>query len=294
MGSNEGSFSSLNSQGFHRVVYREWGPADGFPVICVHGLTGNSHDFDWIAPELAQTGYRVLAIDMPGRGGSDFLPNALDYNYAQYLKDLTAFMAHVGIKEPGSTDWIGVSMGGLLGMRLACLPGTPIRNMVLNDIGPYIPQADIDFIAQYISRTYAFDTLAEMEAFMRQTRGLSWGPITDSQWAQMAQNNARAMDDGRLTYRFDPRIADVFAAEPAGDVDMWSCWDATQAQVLALRGDKSTIFPQKTADEMLTRGPGAAGKMALEIIEGCGHVPSLMAPDQIRLVRNWLLSAASA
>lgn len=283
----EQSFLSLSSKGFHRIIYSEWGQENAPVVICAHGLTGNGHDFNWLAPALAAQGYRVIAVDMPGRGRSDFLENPFDYNYKQYLYDLTALLAHLGINTARSVDWIGISMGGLLGMILASLPKSPVRRLVLNDIGPAMPQEDLDLITQYISQEYRFESLKEMESFMRATRGLSWGPITDEQWTQMAENNARALDDGALTYSFDPKIADIFATEPAGDLDLWQCWDTISTPVLILRGSESSLFPQKVADEMMIRGPGQQGLTTLKVIEGCGHVPALMSEDQIDLVCGW-------
>lgn len=284
---HERSCLSLNSTGFHNIVYSEWGCENDDTIVCVHGLTGNGHDFNWLAPYLAHRGYRVIAVDMPGRGRSDFLENPQDYNYSQYFYDLSVLLAHLGITEPESVDWIGISMGGLLGICLAAMPNTPIRRLMLNDIGPAMPQGDLDLIAQYISQEYRFDNLRQMEDFMRQTRGLTWGPVAEDQWAEMAENNARALDDGVLTYSFDPKIAEVFATEPAGDLDLWQCWDAIKCPVLAFRGAESTIFPQAVADEMLTRGPGAKDLMALEVIDGVGHVPALMNREQIELVGNW-------
>jgi pimeloyl-ACP methyl ester carboxylesterase len=288
MSSRESSFLSSNGHQKHRIVYSDWGPEDGFPVIGIHGLTGNGRDFDWLAPDLASHGFRVIAVDMPGRGRSDFLPDTADYNFAQYIQDLTGLLEHLGLNKPGSVDWIGISMGGLLGITLAGMKNSPIRKIVLNDIGPTVPQKDLNIIVQYISQTYEFDTIDAMAAFMKQTRGLSWGTLTDGQWRQMAENNARPLENGKITYSFDPGIADVFAVEPVGAVDLWSCWDAMGCPALILRGSESTIFPQAVAEEMIERGPGARGKARLEIIQGCGHVPSLMVPDQIALVRGWL------
>lgn len=286
---NEGAFYSLNSRGFHRLVYSEWGYDNRNTIVCVHGLTGNGHDFNWIAPALATRGFRVIAVDMVGRGRSDFLPDPQDYNYRQYMHDLTALLTHLGVSEKDGVGWLGISMGGLLGICLAAMENTPIRYMVIDDIGPSMPQDDLDLISQYIAQEYRFDNLKEMEDFMRQTRGLSWGPVAENQWAAMAENNARALEDGRLTYAFDSALAEVFAAEPAGDMDLWQCWDNIECPVLVLRGADSAIFPQNVADEMLTRGPGARGDMALEVIDGIGHVPALMDEKQIELVGNWMV-----
>ncbi|MCD8571516.1 MAG: alpha/beta fold hydrolase [Alphaproteobacteria bacterium] len=227
----ERSFLSLNSHGFHNVVYSDWGPEDGDIIICVHGLTGNGHDFDEIAPKLVEDGYRVIAPDLPGRGRSDFLQNPLDYNYTQYWRDLSALMVQLncvprklefGLPEatcfPGrgkSVDWLGVSLGGLLGIYLAALPHSPIRRLILNDVGPEVPKPALDFIKQVISQEYTFDTLPDLEKRMRETRGLTWGPVTDAQWKHMAEHNARALPDGKITYGYDPQISKILISNPS-------------------------------------------------------------------------------
>jgi pimeloyl-ACP methyl ester carboxylesterase len=288
MENREKSFLTLCSTGYHKIVYSEWGPEDGPVIICAHGLTGNGHDFNWIAPVLAKEGYRVIAIDMPGRGRSDFLPNPQDYNYRQYLNDLSCLFAHAGVSAASSVDWIGISMGGLLGIILASYENTPIKRLIIDDIGPDMPQEDLDLITQYISTEYRFETIKEMEDFMRQTRGLNWGPVADEQWPVMAENNARALEDGSITYAFDPMIADVFSSEPVGDLDLWERWHNIKCPSLILRGSESTLFTQSTAEKMLQTGPGADGLVTLEIIQGCGHVPALMDSAQHNLIKSWL------
>lgn len=282
----ERSFLSLDSQGFHTIVYSDWGHKNERIIVCVHGLTGNGHDFDEIAPALVEDGYRVIAPDLPGRGRSDFLKNPLDYNYLQYWADLSALMVDLGVDKPKSIDWLGVSLGGLLGIYLAALPGSPIARLILNDVGPDVPKPALDFIYQVISQTYAFDTVQDLEKRMRETRGLTWGPVTDAQWRHMAEHNARPLPDGRITYGYDPEIARIFEHEPVGPMDLWPFWDALTAPVLTIRGCNSILLTLDIVAEMSRRKPGAP--MDFHEFAGCGHVPSLMAPDQIELVRSWL------
>jgi pimeloyl-ACP methyl ester carboxylesterase len=281
---SEHAFASHTSSGPHRVYYSDWGPANGKPVVCVHGLTGNGFDFDYLAEDLIQHGYRIIAVDLPGRGRSDFLSDPMDYNYGQYVHDLHALLRHLKLDTPGSVDWIGVSLGGLLGIRMAGEPGTPIKRLILNDIGPTVPKAALDFIYQVIAKTYTFDTIAELELRMRATRGLTWGPVTNEQWSHMAKHNARAMDDGLITYAYDPRIARVFETFPIGDVDLWPLWDAIKMPVMAIQGALSMLLTRDIIRQMESRGPD----FELVVFDGCGHVPSLMAPYQIEVVRQWL------
>ena len=282
-------FFGLGSTGFHRIVYSDWGPEDGDPVVCVHGLTGNGHDFEYLARELAEQGYRVICIDMPGRGRSDFLGNPGDYNFTQYVHDIAALLASAGIEKPRSADWIGTSMGGLLGIRLAGLPNSPVRRMILNDVGPAVPQDALNFIRSYIGQTYAFKSIEEFEKRLRETRGLTYGPLTDEQWRFMAEHNARPLPDGQITYSYDPAIADVFTDEPLGDADLWDFWALTDIPVLAIRGAQSMVFPANVLAEMAARKPGAA--LEYHVYEDCGHVPSLMAPAHIELIKGWLKTA---
>ncbi len=277
---------SLNSKGHHRLVYDDWGPENAIPTICVHGLTGNGHDFDVLAEELIKEGRRLICVDLPGRGRSDFLQNPLDYNYDQYCNDLMALMTHLGINKPGSVDWIGISLGGLLGIRMAGIEGTPIRRMILNDVGPVVPKPALDFIHTVISQTYTFDTIKDLEKRMRETRGLTWGPVTDEQWKHMSEHNARALDDGSITYSYDPRIAVIFKEQPIGDQDLWVSWDAIQCPVMVIHGKKSVVLTKSIVSDMQARFTGAS----LQVIQykDCGHVPSLMAPNQIEDIRTWL------
>ena len=133
----EHHFLGLSPAGFHRVRYLEWGANDGRPtVLCVHGLTRNAHDFDFLAERLARR-YRVIAVDVVGRGGSAWLTDPAHYTYAQYQADMTALIARLEVER---VHWIGTSMGGLIGMFLAAMPKTPLASLFMNDVGPVIPQ----------------------------------------------------------------------------------------------------------------------------------------------------------
>lgn len=286
MAYTEKSLQCLNSQGYHRIVYNDWGDENAAPVICVHGLTGNGHDFDYIARDLVKHGFRLIAVDLPGRSRSDFLSNPLDYNYNQYCSDLMALLAHLDLTEPKSVDWLGISLGGLLGIRLAGMDGTPIRRMILNDVGPEVPQSALDFIHQVISQKYVFNTIDDMEERMRQTRGLTWGPITDEQWHHMAEHNARALDDGSLTYGYDPEIAKIFETEPTGDANLWLYWERIKCPVQVIHGAQSVVLTPEILQLMHDSFHGKSFDVAQ--FADCGHVPSLMDGHQIEVVRKWL------
>src|SRR5690242_10201657 len=148
-------FLGFTSRGFHRIRYWEWGdPANPRVLVCVHGLTRNGRDFDTLAAALADR-YRVLCPDVAGRGDSDWIA-AGDYAFPQYCNDMTALLARSGASE---VDWVGTSMGGLIGMILAAQAKTPIRRLVLNDVGPFIPKAAQDKIAETVADDPAFDSV---------------------------------------------------------------------------------------------------------------------------------------
>lgn len=284
----EHSFLTLNSAGFSNVVYSEWGQGNPRTLVCVHGLTGSAADFKFVGETLATQGFRVVALDLPGRGRSDFLTNPHDYIYTQYLCDLSAFLVDIKCDSPASCDWLGVSLGGLLGIRLAGLPSSPIRNLILSDIGPTVPQADLDLIRGYLSLAPAFDTFEGVVGAFKQTIGTSFyrGPMTEDQWEYYARTHVRRREDGRYIRNFDPNIALMFDKQPLGEIDLWPSWKNILQPVLAVRGGLSTLFPAMLAEEMIACKKGAA--MDLVTLYDCGHVPSLYRDDQIAILADWL------
>lgn len=276
----EKSFLGLTAVGYHRVVYDEWGLADPSPaVVCVHGLTRNARDFDSLAPALAEDGRRVACPDVVGRGRSDWLRNADLYGYPQYVADMTALIARLDVE---SVDWVGTSMGGLIGMMIAAMPRSPIRRLVLNDVGPFVPKAALDRIAGYVGDP-VFADMAELEAAMR-VNSEGFGPLTDAQWQHLARHSARRRDDGTYGLAYDPEIARPLHETELTDVAVWPVWDAIRCPVLLLRGGRSDVLLAETAEEMTTRGPPTE----VVLLPECGHAPMLMDDGQIAVVRDWL------
>jgi pimeloyl-ACP methyl ester carboxylesterase len=284
MSFREDSYYSLSQNGQHKIYYNDWGPKDGNPIICVHGLTGNGHDFDFLAEDLIKQGHRMICVDMPGRGRSDFHEDPLLYNYDQYMDDLHSLLVNLGLEDPNSVDWLGVSLGGLLGIRMAGMENSPIKRLIINDVGPVVPVAALDYIHTVISKKYYFDTIADMEKKLRETRGLTWGPMKDEHWHHMAEHNARGLPDGRITYSYDPQIAVVFENSPIGDVDLWKHWGDIQCPVMLIQGADSLLLTDEIIADMRKSGPD----FDLCVFEGCGHVPSLWADNQIEAIRSWL------
>jgi len=154
----EHSFNSLGPGGFHRVHYYEWGdPQNPRVVLCVHGLTRNGRDFDLLAGNLSDR-FRVICPDVIGRGNSGWLSNKEHYGYPQYCADMAALIARSGAQ---SVDWVGTSMGGIIGMLMASHAGTPVRRLVINDVGAFIPKAALERIKAYVGKHVTFDSFDE-------------------------------------------------------------------------------------------------------------------------------------
>ena len=279
------SLQGLSVSGFHALSYTEWGDADSpHIVICVHGLTRNARDFDVLAQALERR-CRVICPDVVGRGQSAWLERKQDYGYPQYLADMTALIARVtaGNRPDTIIDWVGTSMGGLIGMLLAALPRNPVRRLVLNDVGPFIPKAALERIATYVGKEPRFATLAEVEIHLR-TVSAPFGPLTDEQWHHLTVHNARQDDSGAWVMNYDAGIAIPLAPIVGQDVSLWESYDRITCPTLALRGAQSDLLLSSTAHEMTQRGP----KARLIEFQGIGHAPMLMCDDQVDAVRDFL------
>lgn len=274
----------LDSRGFHQLHYTEWGDAENpRVVICVHGLTRNCHDFDALAAAL-QNELRVVSVSIAGRGKSDWLANPDDYSYPQYMADMTALIARVTATGSNDISWVGTSMGGMLGMLLASRPETPIKRLVLNDVGAVIPKAAMERIGSYVSKILRFESLEETEAWLRITLA-PFGPLSDAQWRHLTVHNSKQHDDGSWSMNYDPGIALPFQKAQARDIELWNYYDTIRCPTLLLRGASSDLLQKDIALQMTQRGP----RPELVEFEGIGHAPALMSDDQIRAVRNFLL-----
>ena len=279
----EDSLLGLGIAGFHRLSYTDWGdPAAERVVLCAHGLTRNGRDFDRLAERLAESGARVVCPDIVGRGRSDWLPSPALYTDPQSLADLTALIARIGAAQ---IDWVGTSMGGLLGMVMAAQPKTPIRRLVINDVGPFVPGASLERIGGYVGADPIFEDVAAVEAYLRFLY-TGFGTLPDPCWRAMAEHGHRVRADGRLGLAYDPAIGVALKAGPLADIDLWPLWDRIACPVLALRGESSDLLLADTAREMAERGP----KATVVEIPGTAHAPSLMVDDQIELIRDFLFS----
>ncbi len=281
------SVQCLSPAGLHKVSYKEWGdPTNGKVLVCVHGLTRVSGDFDKIAAELCKE-YRVVCPDIVGRGQSEWLRDPQHYDIPQYANDMITMLAKV---NADTVDWIGTSMGGFIGMAIASLPGNPIRKLVLNDIGPGLETETLGRISEYVGQELRFPTIGEAETYIRSIAA-SFGPHTDDEWRTLAANVLRQLDDGQWTRHHDLAMAASFKNVYVTNVgetqaNTWREYDAITCPTLLIRGADSLLLSVAVAKEMTERGPKA------QLIEfaGVGHAPTLMKADQIAAVKDFLLS----
>lgn len=276
----ERSVLCANAQGLHRLAYTEWGAADNPDVVvCVHGLTRNGRDFDELARYLSRR-YRVVCPDVVGRGRSGWLPDASGYGFPQYVGDMVTLIARLDVS---AVHWVGTSMGGLIGMFLAGMESSPIRRMVLNDVGPLITASSLSRIGEYVGRAPAFASLAEAEAYLREICA-PFGPLTDGQWRHLAEHSVHRIDE-RWVMRYDPAIGTPFRqAMIYQDVNLWPIYEKILCPVLITRGAESDLLTRETAQEMGRRGPRAR---LVEFV-GVGHAPMFMEPGQIEAVAGFL------
>jgi pimeloyl-ACP methyl ester carboxylesterase len=270
-------------RGLHRISYLEWGdPRNRDVLICVHGLTRSSRDFDDLARALCGQ-LRVVCPDLAGRGDSDRLADPLLYAVPQYVADMVTLIARL---DPESVNWLGTSLGGLVGMALAAQAGTPVKKLVLNDAGPLVSKVALQRIGSYVGKTPTFASLEEAETYVR-TISAPFGPHSDAQWRFLAETWVRQQPDGSWRPHYDPRIAEAYNANPPDkDLDLWRIYDAVRCPTLVIRGQHSDLLSHDTAIEMTRRGPHAK----LAEVRDVGHAPTLLHPEQIAIVRDFLLA----
>jgi len=265
--------------GWKRIAYVEWGDeANPDVVVCVHGLTRNSRDFDTLARALAPR-YRVVCMDVIGRGLSERLDNPDEYNYPRYVVDASLLLARLNVER---VHWIGTSMGGLMGMMMAAMPHHPFRSLVMNDIGSFIPGDALRGLAEYVGKASAFDSLEKVARYLSVTHA-AFGPVPVGHWMEMARHSSYESGNGEWFLRYDPAIAKVFL-KPIQDRDMSALWTAGKVPTLILRGAVSTLLTEDTLKFMLSTRADARAIT----FEGCGHAPSLQQADQIAAIEQFL------
>lgn len=269
----------LGGAGFLALRWWEWGPADGPVVVCVHGLTRCGRDFEALAETLAAEGMRVICPDLPGRGASDWLPDPTLYAVGSYAAALTHLIARID----GPVDWVGTSLGGVLGMMLAAAPHTPLRRLVLNDTGFHVAQPAIARIHDYLrDAPESFPDIAALEAHLRRIHA-PFGALSDADWRHLAEISALPAPGGGLRMHYDPALAEPILAGPPEALDLAPLWDAVALPTLVLRGAESDLLTAETAAAMAQRPA-----VRLVTIPGVGHAPALLDAAQVQEVARFL------
>ena len=280
--------SCLGTRGLHRMAYWEWGDPDTPDVVvCVHGLTRQGRDFDALAADLVAAGRRVVCPDVVGRGRSDWLSDPMGYALAAYVSDMVTLLARVDAER---VDWVGTSMGGLIGMGVAALEGSPVRRLVLNDVGPRLQAEALQRIGAYLGQPARFASEEEAaQAMWAISQG--FGPHTPEQWLALTRPLLKPDGSGGFVLRYDPAIAVPFRVvtpeiAALGEAALWRAYDSLRLPTLLLRGAQSDLLSAETALAMTQRGPRAR----LHEFPGVGHAPTLVQPDQRKVVREFLLA----
>lgn len=262
------------------IHYTEWGAGNPATVVAWHGLARTGRDMDDIAAHLS-TKYRVICPDTIGRGLSEWSPAPeREYCLDFYAQVAVSLLDQLGVREAA---WLGTSMGGALGIRLAAgaLKGR-IRRLILNDIGPQLGEAAVARIRAYAGTPPEFDRVSELEAYFR-TVYKPYGWLSDAQWRLLTETSTRRTAAGKVTPHYDPKMVLQFTHHPR-DYDQWEAWDAIEVPTLCLRGETSDLLLPEVAEAMRSRGPRAV----VVTIPGCGHAPALNVPDQFALVERFL------
>ena len=275
----------LGARGLRRMAYWEWGDARNPRVlVCVHGVSRQARDFDTLARTMCAE-YRVVCVDVVGRGRSDWLADASGYQIPAYVADMVTLLARL---DALTVHWVGTSMGGLIGLGLASLPQSPIGRLVLNDVGPAIRFEALVRIGKYLGQPLRWNTLDQAADYLQEISA-GFGPHTRGEWLALSRPMLEVDGDG-FKLHYDPAIALPFKAitpeiAAAGEAMTWAAYDAIRCPTLLLRGAESDLLTHETAQAMTARGPRAR----LVEFAGVGHAPTLVAADQLTAVRSFLL-----
>jgi pimeloyl-ACP methyl ester carboxylesterase len=276
------------------IHWMDWGTPGGPVVIAWHGLARTCRDMDELAAHFAGRGFRVICPDTIGRGLSQWSPVPDDeYQLSFYARLAAGLCDALGLER---VHWVGTSMGGAIGM--VCAGGlveprmkARIASLVLNDNAPRIADAAIERIRSYAGSPPAFDTVAELEAFFR-TVYQPYGWLSDAQWRRLTETSTRRLPDGRVTPHYDPAMVRQFIVHPE-DYVLWPHYDAIEVPLLCLRGAESDLVLPETLDEMRGRGPGAAGRLQIIEVPGCGHAPALNVPAHLAPIEAFVRAAGA-
>lgn len=267
----------------HKIAYTQWGDAENPRVLmCLHGLTRNGRDFDYLARALCVE-YRVICPDLPGRGKSEWFEDKSLYAVPLYVADMLALLSHLNIAK---LDWVGTSLGGIIGMVVASMQPGLIGRLVLNDVGPFLPKEGIERIGTYVGQAPRQVSRDKLEKYIKDIMK-PFNIIDEEHWQHIFTHSIVIHPDQTGSLHYDPGIRHAFVKKdaPIEDIDMWELWESITCPVLVVRGAESDVLTAETLERMQQTGPKAEG-VTLPYI---GHAPTLMEDGQIAIVKNWLL-----
>ena len=266
-----------------KLAYYSYGDSSNpNKLLCVHGLSRNGRDFDFLAKALSSH-YHIISVDVAGRGKSDWLSDVSRYNYTTYFADISALLAHLNIIR---CAWVGTSMGGILGMMTAALNPTLITRMVLNDVGTIVPRQGLTRITQYVGKNPLISSEHEAMDLLRYIFK-PFGIHEESHWQHMLRHSFMHTPEG-MRFAYDPQIITPFRLESDNftnikDVDLTAFWEKVTCPVLVLRGETSDILTAEITSQMLQK----QGVSEL-VFNNVGHAPALLDDGQINAVKNWI------
>jgi len=267
--------------GTHRLAYTEWGDTSNPNcVFCVHGLSRNSRDFDYLASALS-TDYRVVCIDIVGRGKSQWLSDKSHYNYQTYVQDSLALLDHLGMDQ---VHWIGTSMGGIIAMLVAQQQAERINKLILNDIGFLIPAKSLKRIIEYVGNVAPFDDREHAIEALR-VKLSTFGIKDPAHWQHIFDHGIVADKDGKSIFNYDPAI--IQPVDPdveIEDINLEPAWETVTCPTLIIRGGMSDVLLAETAKTM----ESSRKNVTLMEFPNIGHAPMLMDEQQIAVIKDWL------
>ena len=266
----------------HRMAYHAWGNPGNKVLLCVHGLTRRGSDFKTLAQAMCKD-YYVVCPDVVGRGESDRLSNPMLYAVPQYVADIAALVKKLGVAQ---VDWLGTSMGGLIGMVYAAMPNSPIRRMIINDVGPKIEPEAIKRLGSYVGQPFTFSDRSEALQRLNEICA-TFGEHTPEEW-EIYNGPMLIQKDGKWIMHYDPDISVPFASvnpimAKAGEMAMWHAFKQIHIPMLIVRGGNSDLLSAATVAQMCKVNPYAR---SIEI-PNVGHAPAFVKPEQIALAKEF-------
>lgn len=274
----------VSHDGLNLVAY-SYGPEDAdFTVLCMHGLTRNHKDFE---PMIAclNPAYRYIAVDVRGRGESEYDSNPYNYVPTVYASDMVTLLDDLGIEK---VALIGTSMGGLISIVLMKMIPERILGVVLNDIGPAVIKKGIVRITNYVGKSLPFQNWDSAVKSVKEYNQVAFPHFNDADWLAFAKRICRENKNGEVVFDYDPRIYKAFRVNRISFMTTYFAWRLFEAMaaapLLIVRGSLSDLLSDQTARQMLKKH----GNAELVTVQDVGHAPLLNEPVVIEAVSTFL------